>query len=108
MSLEKIHAKGDRVVVTPIDVAEKVQRESSRLYIPDSVASNEARSREFRLGKVVSVGPGKQLPDGGYLTPGVNVGEIVTWRKFDGVECRALGHDVVILKTDEILGVVES
>lgn len=89
---------GDRIVASPIDLADKVKRETSAIMIPDSVANTAARNREFRMGRVLGVGP---------KTKDIKPGDTVLWRKFTGTECKVHGETVWILNGDEILGLVD-
>lgn len=87
-----------RVVATPIDLAEEIQKETG--IILSASAGTMAKYREYRLGKVAAV------PEGDTGEAGVAVGETIVWRKFTGIETQCDGEDIVILTTDEILGVV--
>jgi len=89
---------GDRIVVKPLDAEEKT---SGGIVLPDS-----AKERP-QTGEVIAVGPGKTLDNGNIAPMEVNVGDKVVYSKYGGTEIKADGHDVLIMRQDDILGVVE-
>jgi len=88
----------DRVLVKPIEQSDKTE---AGIYLPES-----AKERPVR-GKVVSVGPGKRLDNGGRAKPGVRKGDTVVYGKYAGTEVEVKGVDHLILRESELLGVVE-
>ena len=57
--------------------------------------------------EVLAVGPGKQL-DNGKLSPmDIKVGDRVIYSKYGGTEIKLNGDEVVVLRQDDVLGVVE-
>jgi len=94
--MEKIRPLLDRVLVQRLDLEEKSE---GGIIIPD-VAKEKAQT-----GKVIAVGTGKVLNDGKVQTMQVKVGDIVFLPKYAGTEAN---KDHIIIKEDEILGIVES
>lgn len=95
MNLKPLH---DRIIVKAA-TAETVT--ASGLYLPDSAQEKPMR------GEVLAVGPGKRL-DSGTLAPiDVKVGEVVLYGKYGGTEVTVDGEDFVILRADDVLGIVE-
>ncbi|MEP0815125.1 MAG: co-chaperone GroES [bacterium] len=90
---------GDRVVVEHLKDEEKVT--SGGIVIPDS-----AKERPQK-GKVVAVGPGKKLEDGTRSKMDVEVGDIVYHGKYSGTELKIEGVEYMILREEDIIGVVE-
>lgn len=88
----------DRVLVQRLEAEEKTK---SGLIIPDS-----AQEKPFE-GRVLAVGNGRVLTTGALHKPDVKVGDKVLFSKYAGSEVRVDGKDVVVLREDEILGVVE-
>ena len=93
--VEKIRPLLDRVLVKRLALEEKT---AGGLFIPD-VAKEKAQTA-----KVVAVGTGRLLNDGKVVPMQVKVGDIVFLPKYAGTE--ASGEHVII-KEDEILGIVE-
>ena len=87
----------DRIIVTP---AEAETRTASGLVLPDSAQEKPQR------GKVIAVGPGKRLDNGTLVRPDVNVGDSVLYGKYSGTEVRLAGEDYVILRAEDVLGIV--
>ena len=88
----------DRLVVTRIEEEEKTK---GGLIIPDS-----AKERPLE-GKVVAVGAGKRLDDGTVVALDVKEGDRVLFGKYSGTEIKVDGIEHLILREDEVLGVVE-
>ena len=57
-------------------------------------------------GEVVAVGKGKRLEDGRLLPIGVKVGDKVIYGKWSGTEVKLSGVDHVILKEEDLFGIV--
>ncbi len=94
----KIRPLHDRVLVKRSEGEEKTK---SGLYIPTTAKEKPAK------GEVVAVGPGK-LDDKGERTPlQVEVGDTVLFGKYAGTDIKVDGVEHLILREDEILGVVE-
>ncbi len=89
---------GDRIVVKPLDAEEKT---SGGIVLPDS-----AKERP-QTGEVIAVGPGKTLDNGSVAPMEVVVGDKVVYSKYGGTEVKVDGQDVLIMRQDDILGVVE-
>lgn len=87
---------GDRVVVKPEAAEEKT---SSGLYIPDTAKEKPQR------GKVLFVGPGS-VQDGKRVDMTVKTGDSVLYGKYSGTEITLDGEDVLIMRENDILGVI--
>ena len=93
--VEKIRPLHDRVLVKRLAHEEK---SAGGIFIPD-VAKEKAQT-----GKVVAVGAGKIGTDGVVQPMQVKVGDVVFLPKYAGTETSG---DHIIIKEDEILGIVE-
>ena len=82
----------DRVVVEPVAAENKT---AAGIYIPDCAKEKPQQ------GKVVAVGNGKKDHD---MT--VKVGDSVLYGKFSGTELKLEGKDYLIMREDEILGIL--
>jgi len=87
----------DRVVVKVIEVEEKTE---GGIVLPDT-----AKERP-QQGEVLAVGPGRRLDDGSLLPLSVKVGDRVLFSKYGGVEVKVEGEEYLILREDDILGVL--
>jgi len=90
---------GDRVVVRALE-AEDTSR--GGIVLPDT-----AKERP-QTGEVLAVGPGKTLDNGTIATMEVKVGNKVVYSKYGGTEVKVGGEEVIILRSDDILGILES
>lgn len=88
----------DRVVVRRVD-AETVLK--SGLVIPDTAAEKPDQ------GKVLAVGTGRRTEAGERIPLAVQVNDRVLFSKYAGVTVRHNGEDLLVLKEDDILAVVE-
>jgi chaperonin GroES len=93
---DKLTPLADRVLLKRLEVAEKT---AGGLFIPE-VAKEKAQTYE-----VVKVGAGKATSEGKRLPMAVKAGDVVFVPKYAGTEA---GNEYLIVKEDEILGVVSS
>ena len=94
----KIRPLNDRVLVKRLEGEE---RTAGGIIIPDSAKEKPAE------GEVVAVGPGKLNKAGERVTMDVKVGDKVLFSKYGGTDVKINGTDYLIMREDDILGVVE-
>ena len=94
----KFRPLGDRVVVRRIDAEEKT---AGGIIIPDS-----AKEKPME-GEVVAVGAGARSDDGNLIAMELNAGDRVLFGKWNGTEVKIDGEDLLIMKENEIMGVIE-
>ena len=95
MNIRPLH---DRIVAKRIEQAEEVR---GGIIIPDTAKEKPQEA------EIVAVGPGK-LDDNGNRTPmDVEAGDRVLIGKYSGSEIKIGDEDLVILREDEVLGVIE-
>ena len=58
-------------------------------------------------GDVLAVGNGKRQDNGERMTPDVNVGDKVLFGKYSGTEVKVEGEEVLVMREDDIMGVIE-
>lgn len=87
----------DRVVVQRLDEETKTP---GGIIIPDSHAEKPSQ------GKIIAVGTGYRLQDGSVRNLDVKVGDVVLFGKYSGTEVKIEGKPVLIMKEDEILGIL--
>lgn len=93
---EKIKPLHDRVLVKRLELEEKTR---GGIIIPD------AAKEKAQTGKVVAAGAGRVTSEGKTIPLAVRAGDIVFFGKYAGTEA---GDDYLIVREDEILGVVDS
>lgn len=94
MSLRPLH---DRVLIKRIEEQETVK---GGIIIPDTA---KEKSQE---GEVMAVGTGKRLEDGTVVPLEVKTGDRILFGKYSGAEIKLESQDYIILREDEILGIV--
>ena len=94
----KLRPLNDRVLVKRVPEETKT---AGGLYIPETAKEKPGR------GVVVAVGPGSLRADGKRQEPTVKTGDQVLFGKYAGTEIKLDGEEHIILKEDEILGVLE-
>jgi chaperonin GroES len=97
-SMMKIRPLSDRIVVKRIE-----EQETKRhgIIIPDSAKEKPQEA------EVMAVGHGKRLEDGKLVPVDVQVGDHILFGKYSSSDIRVDGVDYLIMREDEILGVVE-
>jgi chaperonin GroES len=88
----------DRIIVKRVDEETKT---AGGIYIPDTAKEKPQQ------GEVVAVGKGKKTEDGKIIPMDVKVGDKVLFGKYSGTEIKLEGSDYLIMREDDILGVVE-
>jgi chaperonin GroES len=80
---------------------EEEERTKGGIIIPDTAKEKPQE------GKVVAVGKGKVNDDGKLIPLDVKVGDRILFGKYSGSEVKLDGEDVLIMREDDILGVLE-
>jgi chaperonin GroES len=88
----------DRVIVRRIEEGEQVR---GGIIIPDTAKEKPQE------GEVIAVGEGKFRDDGTRQTLDVSVGDRVLFGKYSGSEIKIDGEEFLIMREDEILGIIE-
>ena len=94
----KVKPLQDRVLVKRI---EKEERTPGGIIIPESAKEKPAE------GKIIAAGPGKVLEDGKVMPLDVKVGDHVLFAKYAGSEVKIDGEELILMREDDILGVIE-
>jgi chaperonin GroES len=94
----RIRPLQDRIVVSRIADQEKTK---GGIIIPDT-----AKEKPIE-GKVLAIGNGRVLEDGSVRKLDIKVGDRVLFGKYGGTEVTIDGEELLILREDDVLGVVE-
>ena len=94
----KIRPLHDRILVKRLEEETKT---TGGLFIPDSAKEKPVE------GEVIAVGSGKVLEDGTVRKLEVKPGDRVLFGKYSGTEVKIDGEEHLIMKEDDLLGVVE-
>lgn len=95
MNIRPLH---DRVVVRRM---EEERKTASGIIIPDSATEKPDR------GEILAVGPGKMADNGERVALQVKVGDKVLFGKYAGTAVKIDGEEVLIMREEDLLGVIE-
>src|SRR4030095_9717591 len=95
MNVRPLH---DRIIIQRIEEGEQ---KVGGIIIPDSAKEKPQQ------GKVIAAGIGKVKDDGTRHQPDVKAGDLILFGKYSGQEIKLYGEDYLIMREDEILGVIE-
>jgi chaperonin GroES len=87
----------DRVIIKRL---EEEQKTAGGIIIPDTAKEKPQQ------GKILAVGPGKVLDSGTRLEMTVKEGDVVLFGKYSGSEVKIDGDEVLIMREDDILGII--
>jgi chaperonin GroES len=94
----KIRPLHDRVVVRRM---EEERTTAGGIVIPDSATEKPMR------GEVIAIGAGKHLDNGDVRALAVKVGDVVLFGKYSGTEVKVDNKELVVMREDDIMGVIE-
>ena len=95
----KIRPLNDRILVKRLEEEAKT---AGGIIIPDSAKEKPAE------GEVIACGPGKLNDHGERVAMDVKPGDRVLFSKYGGTDVKIEGQDYLIMREDDILGVVEN
>ncbi len=97
-SSSSIRPLGDRVLIQRLEAEEKT---AGGILLPDSAKEKP------KEGKVVSIGEGKTLDNGEKSKFSVRKGDRVLFTSYAGTEVKVGGNEYLIMREEDILGVIE-
>ena len=95
----KIRPLHDRIIVKRV---EEERRTASGIVIPDSATEKPDQ------GEVKAVGPGKRDDNGKVIPMDVKVGDRVLFGKYSGQSVKVDGEELLVMREEDIMGVIES
>ncbi|MCU1290239.1 MAG: Co-chaperonin GroES [Acidobacteria bacterium] len=95
----KIKPLHDRVIIRRIE--DTTNQTAGGLFIPDSAKEKPQE------GEVIAAGEGKYKEDGSRQTLDVKEGDRILFGKYSGSEIKIDGEELLIMREDEILGIIE-
>jgi chaperonin GroES len=94
----KVRPLHDRIIVQRIDEGEQ---KIGGIIIPDTAKEKPQQ------GKVIAVGKGKTEKDGKVTPLDVKAGDLILFGKYSGQEIKLDGDEYLIMREEEVLGVIE-
>jgi chaperonin GroES len=95
----KIRPLHDRVIVKRM---EEERTTAGGIVIPDTATEKPIR------GQVIAVGAGKVMDNGDTRGMAVKEGDVVLFGKYSGTEVKIDGEEVLVMREDDIMGVIEA
>ena len=95
----KIRPLHDRVIVKRL---EEERKTASGIVIPDNAAEKPDQ------GEIIAVGPGKRDDNGKHVKLDVKAGDKVLFGKYAGQTVKVEGEELLVMREEDIMGVVES
>ena len=95
MNLRPLH---DRILIKRIEEKEAVK---GGIIIPDTAKEKPQE------GEVIAVGNGKKTEDGNIIPLDVKAGDRILFGKYSGAEIKMDGQEFLILREEEVLGIIE-
>jgi chaperonin GroES len=90
----------DRLVVKRLE--NDAEKTAGGLFIPDSAKEKPQE------GEVIATGKGKRLEDGKVVPLDVQAGDRILFGKYSGSEIKLDGEEYIIMREDEVLGILDS
>jgi chaperonin GroES len=94
----KIRPLHDRVIVKRL---EEERKTASGIVIPDTAAEKPDQ------GEIIAIGNGKVLDDGSVRKLDVKVGDRVLFGKYSGQTVKVKGDELLVMREEDIMGVIE-
>jgi chaperonin GroES len=98
MSTTKVKPLSDNLLVEPL------QKETT---LPSGIVIPDTAKEKPQEGKVISVGPGTRDSDGNRVPMEVKAGDIVMFKKWGGTEIKIEGKEMLLIKEEDVLAIVE-
>ena len=99
MSESKIKPLSDYVLIEPL------QKETT---LPSGIVIPDTAKEKPQEGKVLAAGPGRVNPEGKTIDMSIKVGDVVMYKKWGGTEIKVNGKELLLVKEEDILAVVEN
>ena len=96
MNIRPLH---DRVILKRM---EEETTSAGGIVIPDTATEKPVR------GEIVAAGNGKRLESGDIVPLDVKVGDQVLFGKYSGTEVKVNGEDLLVMREEDIMGVIEA
>ena len=95
----KIRPLHDRVIIKRM---EEERTSAGGIVIPDNATEKPVR------GEVIAIGKGKILESGDVRSLDVKTGDKVLFGKYSGTEVKVEGEDLLVMREEDIMGVIEA
>lgn len=97
-SIEKIKPLSDYLLIEPLE------RETT---LPSGIVIPDTAKDKPQEGKVLATGPGRKDEKGEVIPMGIKVGSTVMYKKWGGTEIKAEGKELLLVKEEDVLAIIE-
>ena len=97
-TVNKVKPLSDNLLVEPL------QKETT---LPSGIVIPDTAKEKPQEGKVMAVGPGKRDEHGNRTPMEVKVGDTVMFKKWGGTEIKLDGKEMLLVKEDDVLAIIE-
>ena len=93
--------------IKPLEDRIVIKRSEAETKTAGGIILTESAQEKPMQGKVLAVGPGRQLENGQRATMDVSVGDVIYFGKYAGTDIQVDGEDVIIMKESDVLAIVK-
>ena len=93
--------------IRPLNDRVVVRRREEERTSPGGIVIPDTATEKPIQGEVIAVGKGKRLENGEVRPLDVKVGDRVLFGKYSGTEVKVSGEEVLVMREDDIMGVIE-
>ena len=108
MAKKKAGSNASSVKIAPLGDRFVVERESAEETTAGGIVLPEAAKDKPQRGSVCSIGDGRLAPDGSRIALEVSVGDRVLFSSYAGDEFKLDGKELLLMREDDILAVLEN
>lgn len=98
VNINKIKPLSDYLLIDPLERETKLP---SGIVIPDTAKEKPQE------GKVLSIGPGRRDDKGNIIPMDIKSGDVVMYKKWGGTEVKVEGKDLLLVKEEDVLAIIE-
>src|SRR5258707_7863593 len=85
-----------------------IKREAEERKSPGGIVIPDTATEKPTFGKVIAVGKGKILENGGVRPPDVKTGDKILFGKYSATEVKLDGEELVFMRDEDVMAVVEA
>lgn len=93
--------------VKPLSDYALVEPQEKETTLPSGIVIPDTAKEKPQQGKIIAVGPGRRDDEGNRVPMDVKMGDLVMYKKWGGTEIKLDGKELLLVKEEDILAVVE-
>lgn len=96
-----------KTTLKPLGNRVLAQRQEAEETLKGGIILPDSAKKKQETAKVIAVGAGKKMDDGKLIPPSVKVGDIILMDKYSGQEVTIDDEEYIIVKSDDIIAIIE-